>query len=141
MSDYDITITRTIHASTARLWSVLTDPAMVSKWMMGATVDSTWKKGAPITWSGEYDGRSYSDKGEVLEVDPGKRLVHTHFSAMSGDEDKPENYHRLDWRLAAEGDVTKLTLVQSGARSQQEADQFKQNWATMLDGLRDTAEG
>ena len=141
MSDYDITITRTIHASTARLWSVLTDPAMVSKWMMGATVDSTWKKGAPITWSGEYDGRSYSDKGEVLEVDPGKRLVHTHFSAMSGDEDKPENYHRLDWRLAAEGDGTKLTLVQSGARSQQEADQFKQNWATMLDGLRDTAEG
>ena len=77
MSDYDITITRTIHASTARLWSVLTDPAMVSKWMMGATVDSTWKKGAPITWSGEYDGRSYSDKGEVLEVDPGQRLVHT----------------------------------------------------------------
>ena len=67
--------------------------------------------------------------------------MHTHFSAMSGAEDKPENYHRLDWRLAAEGDATKLTLVQSGAHSQQEADRFKQNWATMLDGLRDTAEG
>jgi hypothetical protein len=61
------------------------------------------------------------------DVDPGKRLVHTHFSAMSGAEDKPANYHRLDWRLAADGDATKLTLVQSGAHSQQEADQFKQN--------------
>ena len=68
MSDYDITITRTIHASTARLWSVLTDPAMVSKWMMGATVDSTWEKGAPITWSGEYDGRSYSDKARYWKL-------------------------------------------------------------------------
>ena len=140
MSDYDVTITRAIQAPTARVWSALTDPALVSKWMMGAMVDSSWKKGDPITWNGEYEGKSYSDKGEVLDVDPGKRLVHTHFSAMSGADDKPENYHRLDWRLAADGDATKLTLVQSGAHSQQEADQFKQNWAMMLDGLRDTAE-
>ena len=140
MSDYEVTITRTIHAPTNRVWRALTDPALVSKWMMGATVDSGWKKGDPITWNGEYEGKTYSDKGEVLDVDPGKRLVHTHFSAMSGAEDRPENYHRLDWKLAADGDATKLTLVQLGAHSQQEADQFKQNWAMMLDGLRDTAQ-
>jgi uncharacterized protein YndB with AHSA1/START domain len=140
VSDYDVTITRSIQAPTARVWSALTDPALVSKWMMGATVRSSWKKGDPITWNGEYEGKSYSDKGEVLQVEPGRRLVHTHFSAMSGAEDKPENYHRLDWKLAADGDATKLTLVQSGAHSQAEADQFKQNWATMLDGLRHTAE-
>ena len=140
MSDYDVTITRTIQAPTSRVWRVLTEPVLVSEWMMGAIVDCTWKKGDPITWNGEYQGKTYSDKGEVIDVDTGNRLVHTHFSATSGAEDKPENYHQFEWSLAADGNATKLTLVQSGAHSQREADQFKQNWAMMLDGLRDTAE-
>lgn len=72
--------------------------------MMDAIVFSSWKKGDPITRNGEYEGQSYSDKGEVLDVDPRKRLVHTHFSAMSGAGD----FHRLDCRLAADGDATKL---------------------------------
>ena len=125
ISEYDVTITRTVKAPAARVWSALTDPALVSKWMMGAEVNSTWKKGDSITWNGQYEGRSYSDKGEVLDVEPGKRLEHTHFSARSGAEDKPGNYHRLDWKLDAVGDATRLTLVQCGAHSQEEVDQFK----------------
>ncbi len=109
--------------------------------MMGAKVHSSWEKGAPIRWVGEYEGKSYEDKGEVLDIDPGTRLVHTHFSPMSGAEDTPENYHQLAWTLAREGDATKLTLVQSGASSAEEAEQFKANWGQMLDALRDTAEG
>ncbi|SDC02127.1 Uncharacterized conserved protein YndB, AHSA1/START domain [Raineyella antarctica] len=140
MSDFDVTVKRAIHAPADRVWATLTDPALVSKWMMGTTVSSTWKMGASITWTGEYQGKEYTDKGEVVEVEENKRLVHTHFSGMSGAEDKPENYHRLDWKLSDDGDTTMLTLVQSGAHSKEEADQFKQHWDAMLDALRDTAE-
>ena len=141
MSSFEVTITRLIHAPAARVWSVLTDPALVAEWMMGATVASTWEKGGPITWKGEYEGRPYSDSGVVLEVDPGRRLVHTHVSGTSGAQDDPHDGHRLEWTLDPRRDATELTLVQSGADSEQEADQFKQSWNVMLDALRATAEG
>ena len=140
MADHDVTVTRTIHADSDQVWKVLTDSNLVSKWMMGARVESNWRRGGSITWSGEYNGKQYKDKGEVIEIDPGTRLVHTHFSAMSGAEDKPENYHRVTWQLDGDGSSTKLTLTQSGASSAKEADQFKENWRTMLDQFRDVAE-
>lgn len=49
----------------------------------GARVDSTWRKGEPITWSGEYSGQPYTDSGEILDIDPGGRLVRTHASTMA----------------------------------------------------------
>jgi uncharacterized protein YndB with AHSA1/START domain len=141
MPDHDVTVTRKVHAGADRVWATLTQPELVKQWMMGAEIETTWKPGDPITWSGEYNGQSYEDRGEVLEIDPGKRLVHTHFSPMSGAADRPENYHRLRWRLDEDDGSTTVTLVQSGASSEEEAEQFKANWRTMLDSLRDVAEG
>ncbi len=141
MGQHEVTVTRTIQASPSEVWACLTEPAAVAKWMMGARVESSWEKGARISWAGEYKGQSFEDKGEVLEIDPGRRLVHTHFSPMSGAEDKPENYHRLTWSLAPDGDATELTLVQDGASSAEEAEQFERNWGQMLDALRQAAEG
>ncbi len=140
MADHDVTVTRTIHTAADRVWTVLTDPDLVSEWTMGARVESTWQPGASITWSGEYDGKPYKDKGEVIEVEPESLLVHTHFSAMSGAKDTPENYHRVMWQLDGDGSSTKLTLSQSGASSAKEAEQFKDSWRTMLDQFRDVAE-
>lgn len=140
MTDHDVTVTRTIHTNAGQVWKVLTQPDLVKRWMMGAKVNSTWKPGAPITWSGEYDGKSYQDKGEIIESEPEQRLAYTHFSAMSGAEDKPENYHRVRWMLDEQDGATKLSLRQTGATSAKEAEQFKTNWQTMLDKLRDVAE-
>lgn len=140
MTEHDVTLSRTIHADADRAWAALTDPELVAQWMMGARVASTWTKGAPITWKGEYKGKAFTDKGEVVEVEPGRRLVHTHFSPMSGADDVPENHHRLAWTLSPSAGATKLTLVQSGATSAQQAEQFKATWSTMLDALRRAAE-
>lgn len=140
MAEHDVTVTRTIRTDPDRVWEVLTDSELVSEWMMGARVESTWQPGSPIRWSGEYKGRAYEDKGEVIEVEPGKRLVHTHSSGMSGAEDTPENYHRVTWQLDRDGASTKLTLTQSGASSLEEAEQFKESWRTMLDQLREVAQ-
>jgi uncharacterized protein YndB with AHSA1/START domain len=131
-NEHDVTVTRTIHAGPARVWEVLTGADNVELWMMGAKVDSTWQPGASITWSGEYDGKSFTDTGEVVEAEPGRRLVHTHTSG--GQE------HQLRWKLDDAEGSTKLTLVQSGASSAEEADQFKQSWGAMLDKLREVAE-
>ena len=137
MADHDITITKTVHADADRVWAALTEPADVEKWMMGARVDSTWEPGASITWSGEYDGKAFTDTGEVVEVEPSRRLVHTHVSGSS----EAATPHQLTWTLADDGGgATTLTLVQSGSVSTEEAEQSKQNWELMLDGLAATAE-
>lgn len=125
-----------ISASPEQVWDALTDPLAISRFMFGSQVDTDWEEGSPITWSGEYDGRSFQDKGQILEVDANRRLRMTHYSPLSGGEDVPENYHTLDYRLADDGDTTRLTLDQGGNDSEEQAEQFAQNWQAMLDQVK-----
>lgn len=129
-----------VDAPPERVWEALTDPEEIAQYMMGSRVETDWQPGSPITWSGEYDGRPYQDKGEVLEAVPGERLAVTHYSALGGDADVPENYHTIRYELAASGDGTTLTLTQDGNTSEEQARQFSRNWQGMLDGLKQTVE-
>lgn len=140
MTSSTITVTREIHADRERVWTAMTDPDLVKEWMMGATVRSDWKPGSDITWSGEYNGQSFEDRGEIIEIDPATQLVHTHFSPMSGAEDVPENYHRVEWRLDGKGESTELTL-QMPVESEEQGEEFESNWGAMLDSLKTVAEG
>jgi uncharacterized protein YndB with AHSA1/START domain len=129
-----------IDADPVRVWEVLTDPDEIKKFMFGAKVDTDWEEGSTITWSGEHEGKPYQDKGEILEVVENERLRMTHFSPLSGEDDVPENYHTLDYRLTADGDGTKLVLEQDGNDSEEQAEQFSQNWQAMLDQVKERAE-
>ncbi len=92
-----------ISAPPERVWSALTDPKEIAKYMFGASVEASWRPGGAITWNGEYEGRPYQDKGEVLEVEPPRRLKLTHFSPLTGQEDRPENYHTVSYELTDRG--------------------------------------
>ena len=129
-----------IHAAPDVVWHVLTSPEEVKKYMFGTTVESDWKPGGSIVWKGEYEGRPYEDKGEVIAYDPGRRLEVTHFSPLSGQDDVPENYHRLTYVLEAAGVGTRLVLTQDGNGSEDEADHARANWEQMLAALKKIAE-
>ena len=118
------------------VWEALTDPAQIKEYMFGSVVETDWRPGSPITWSGEYEGRRYQDKGEILDVVDEQRLELTHFSPMSGAEDRPENYHRLVYTLEPTGDGTRLRLDQDNNPDEAAAEHSRQNWQAMLDGLR-----
>ncbi|WP_109509556.1 SRPBCC domain-containing protein [Nocardioides speluncae] len=140
MTGHTATAEVDVSAAPAQVWQALTDPSQIKRYMYGAEVDATWEPGSPITWKGEYDGRGYQDKGEVIEAEPGRRLVVTHFSPLSGQEDKPENCHRLTYDLEPAGDRTHLRLEQDNAGSAEEAEHSRQNWQTMLDNLKNLVE-
>ncbi len=125
-----------VRASTDRVWRALTDPDMVEQYMFGSRVSTTWEPGSPITWAGAYEGKPYEDKGEVLEVEPSRRLRVTHYSPLSNQPDVPENYHTLTYELTAHGDTTTITLTQDGNDSAEQAEQFSQNWASVLEQLK-----
>src|SRR4051794_37901645 len=88
-----------IDAAPSQVWVALTDPALIKQYFFGTEVVTDWQVGGPIRWTGQYDGKTYEDKGEVVEFAPNRRLQVTHFSPMSGQPDEPENYHTLTYDL------------------------------------------
>lgn len=138
--NYVATSATTIDATPARVWEVITDPAAVKEFMFGATLETDWKVGSPITWQGEWDGKPYQDKGEILDVEPGRKLVHTHFSPLSGQPDEPGNYHKLEWTLEDQGGTTRLTLAQDNNPSEEAAAHSKAMWDKLVADVKAIAE-
>ena len=137
---YVATSTITIEAPAGRVWAVLTDPAAIKEFMFGADVVTDWTVGGPIVWRGVWDGRAYEDRGTVLEFEPGRRLVVTHFSPLTGQEDVPENYHTLTWTLEEQPGATEFTLSQDNNASAEEADHSKGMWDSLVKGVKAIAE-
>ncbi|MBX7443934.1 SRPBCC domain-containing protein [Arthrobacter sp. MAHUQ-56] len=138
--DHVATSTTTIEARPGRVWEVITDPAAVKEFMFGAEVQTDWKVGSPITWQGEWEGKPFQDKGEIRDIVPGRKLVYTHFSPMSGQEDKPENYHTLEWTLEDQGGATRLTLAQDNNPTPEAAAHSKAMWDKLVGDVKALAE-
>ena len=138
---YEAVTSVTIDAPRSSVWAALVEPDLVTTYMHGTHLATDWRVGGPVSWSGEWKGKAYQDKGTVLEVQPERRLSYTHWSPLGGSPDVPENYHTVTVELGDEGARTKLTLTQDNNSTQAEADQMaRNNWAPMLDGLKSTAE-
>jgi len=140
MSGHVATAQCEIDAPPEKVWRALTDPQLIKKYMFGSEVRTDWKPGSPITWQGEFGGRKYMDKGEIITVEPGRRLEITHFSPLTGQEDRPENYHRVSYELQQTDGGTSLRLTQDNSSSAEEAEHSAATWQMMLDGLKKVAE-
>ena len=125
-----------IHAPARRVWEALVTPSMIKQYMFDTNVTSDWKKGSPITWKGEWEGRAYEDKGVIQRIEPERVLEYTHFSPLAGLPDKPENYHRITIELTEEGDETLVTLSQDNNPTEEEREHSEKNWRMMLEGLK-----
>jgi uncharacterized protein YndB with AHSA1/START domain len=132
-----------IAAPPEAVWRALTDPALIAKYLHGTAVETDWVEGTPIIWRGEWQGREYEDKGEVLLVDPPYRLSVTHWSPLTGEPDEPANYHHVGYALEAiGGGRTRLTLTHGNAPTQEAADAMVENgWRPTLDAIKQLVEG
>jgi uncharacterized protein YndB with AHSA1/START domain len=141
MTDHVATAQAEIDAPGERVWDALTDPEQIEQYMFGSRVSTDWKPGSPILWKGEYAGKAYEDKGKIVEVERPRRLALTHFSPLSGLEDRPENYHTLVYELQERNGKTRLSLSQDNNATQEAADHSRANWETMLTSLKKVVEG
>lgn len=140
MDDKVARVSATIDAPIASVWDALVTPETIKRYMFGTTVVSDWKPGSPIVWRGEWKGKTYEDKGTILDFEPNRRLRYTHFSPMSGEADTPENYHTVTVELAEEGGRTRVSLAQDNNPTDEARDESEKNWTVMLDGLKKVVE-
>ena len=140
MTDHIATVETEVEAPASRVWAALTDPDVIERYMFGARVVTDWKPGSSIDWKGEYKGKPFEDKGEVLEVVPEQRLKVTHFSPLSGEDDVPENYHTVTYELESDNGTTHVSLSQDNNPSAEAAEHSRANWEKMLSGLKATVE-
>ncbi len=140
MTGFEATARIEIATSPQRVWTAMTDPDLIAQYMMGSRVETDWKPGSTITWSGEWEGKPYQDKGKILAAEPGRLLEVTHYSPLTGEEDRPENYHTMRYELSHIGNGTVVSLTQDGCESPEQAEQFGQNWQGMFEVLKKVAE-
>lgn len=126
----------TIHAPASKVWDALTKPELIKQYLFGTDVISDWKVGSPITYKGEWQGKSFEDKGKIIEFEPEKRLRSTHWSPLSGVPDSPENYHTVTYELSEKEGSTDVAITQDNNANEEERVHSEQNWKTVLDGMK-----
>ena len=130
----------TINASIDKVWDALVNPEKIKKYMFGATVISDWKQGSKIIWKGEWDGHSFEDKGQILQIIPSKILKYSHFSPLAGKPDVKENYHTVTIELEEDAGKTHVSLLQDNNDSIKTKEHSEQNWKKILHELKNHLE-
>jgi uncharacterized protein YndB with AHSA1/START domain len=126
----------TINIPASRVWEALTKPGLIKQYLFGTEVSTDWQVGSSIAYRGEWQGKTYEDKGKVLQNEPGKLLVSTFWSSLAGLPDIPENYKTVRYELSSEENGTRLTITQDNNDTQEEANHSTQNWDMVLAGMK-----
>jgi uncharacterized protein YndB with AHSA1/START domain len=97
-----------IRTTPEKLWQALIEPEFTRQFWVDTHQECEWKPGA--SWRLMIPDGRVADSGEVLEIEPGKRLVlrwrNEFIPEMRADGDS-----RLTYELEQQGDAVKLTLI------------------------------
>jgi uncharacterized protein YndB with AHSA1/START domain len=125
-----------IDAPIDEVWNAVTTPDRIKQWFFGVDTEAEWRVGGALVHRGQYQGKPYVDRGEILEFDPPRRLVHTHWSEGSGKPDRPENYETVAWDLTERDEGTDLTITEQNLPSDEAAKTSEQAWKAALHSLK-----
>lgn len=128
-----------LRAPKARVWKALTDPTDIKQYFFGTNLVTEWIVGGPIRFVGEWEGKSYEDKGRVLKFDPQKMLQYDYWSSLSGKEDKPENYQMITYRVTEKDGMTNVQIFQD-SETEEAREHSEQSWKMVLEGMRKLVE-
>jgi uncharacterized protein YndB with AHSA1/START domain len=129
-----------INAPKSKVWMSLIDPEQVKKYFFGTVLKSDWKVGSAITFSGEWEGKPYMDKGTILQIETEKILKYNYWSSFSGTEDKPENYANIVYSLEEKNGETVFSILQDGIKTKEARDHSEQNWKMVMNNLKELLE-
>ena len=107
-----------IRTTPEKLWQALTAPEFTRQYWAETWQDCDWKQGA--SWKLMIPDGRVGDTGEVLEIDPPRRLVLS-WQNQFEPELKAEGHSRATFELEPEGDMVKLTVDSRDGQARLEA--------------------
>jgi uncharacterized protein YndB with AHSA1/START domain len=130
-----------IQAPLSSVWDAITKPEIVKQYFFGTNLDTDWKVGSPLFFRGEWQGKTYEDRGTVLSFQPMKSLSYNYWSGFSGLEDNPALRQIIRFDLDAISTGVRITIHQSNVDTQARADHSATNWRAVLEALKHLLEG
>lgn len=130
---------RVIDAEVARVWDILTNPTFIEQWL-GTKTESEWKQGSPITFTFSWDGKNFTDKGEIVAFDENRKFSYTYWSSLSGLPDTEDNYSKITFDLQSDGKATKLMLTHIDFANETMYEHSDTNWDESLEVIKQIAE-
>jgi uncharacterized protein YndB with AHSA1/START domain len=122
-----------IRTTPERLWQALTDGAITKLYYFGSSVDSTWEPGASITYRSPDGGTML--EGEVLEIDPPRKLVTTFLPRWDANPDPYTS--KVTFEIEQAGEACKLVLTHEDLIvGTPEATGVFQGWSQILSSLK-----
>jgi uncharacterized protein YndB with AHSA1/START domain len=101
-----------IRATPDRIWRAITDGVETERYYYGTRVSSDWSKGGRIVY--EYPDGTVAADGEVLDIEPGRRVTMSFHPRWSPEVDA-EGPARMTWEVEpSEAGTSKLTVTTSG---------------------------
>jgi uncharacterized protein YndB with AHSA1/START domain len=127
-----------IRTTPEKLWQALIEPDFTRRFWVGTTQDCDWKVGS--AWRLMIPDGRVGDAGEVLEIEPHRRLV-----LSWRNEFRPhlraEGYSRLTYLIEPQANMVKLTVSHEIDRPESKfIDAVSTGWPLILSSLKSLLE-
>lgn len=138
MADSRFVYVTYIRTSPEKLWQALTKPEFTRQYWYGTWQESSWKAGS--SWTLMIPDGRVADSGEVLEIDPPRKLVLTWRKEFQP-QMREEGYSRATFTLEPLDDVVKLTVTHEMAKAGSKLIEGLANgWPPILSSLKSLLE-
>jgi uncharacterized protein YndB with AHSA1/START domain len=127
-----------IRTTPEKLWQALIEPEFTRQFWAATTQDCDWKVGS--SWKLMIPDGRVGDAGEVLEIDPPRRLVLSWRNEFVP-ELKAEGFSRLTYLLEPQGEMVKLTVTHEMPHPGSEfIEKVSGGWPIILSSLKSLLE-
>jgi uncharacterized protein YndB with AHSA1/START domain len=134
MADSRFVYVTYIRTTPKKLWQALLDPEFTRQYWVGTWQDCDWKPGA--SWKLMIPDGRLGDSGEVLEIEPERKLVLTWRNEFKP-ELRVEGFSRLTYELEEQGESVKLTVIHEMDKPQSKfIDAVSNGWPHLLSSLK-----
>ena len=138
-----------IEAPQQRVWDLITQPEHLEKWWASAGAEVDLRVGGHLTMKFKHEGMEGPYVCLIEEVDEPRAFAVRWAPWAGGAPVEPGNSTHIQFTLTAEGDATRLTVVESGFSELDYSDadvkeHFESNvngWGVVLDSLNKLAGG